>query len=101
MPTTTNGQEYAEIQPDESQAENTEPTELVNDVWIADQLRMKVPTIRSQRHKRRKSLDHWFDVDPVFIGAKPRYRRTDVMAWLKRQASPANSTAPASGRSDV
>jgi hypothetical protein len=46
---------------------------------------MKVATIRSQRFKRRHGLDHWLDLDPVMIGAKPRYRRSEALAWLHGQ----------------
>ena len=103
MSTFPEDQILVEIRPDGSPVEAGELSELVDDAWIADQLKMKVPTIRSQRHKRRHSQDHWFEVDPTFIGSKPRYRRTEVLAWIESQSSssPKSSTAPASGSTEV
>ena len=102
MPTFHEDQVLVEIRPDGSPIEIGEPSELVDDAWIADQLKMKVPTIRSQRHKRRHSQDHWFEVDPTFIGSKPRYRRAEVLTWIENQSSSASksSTAPASGSTE-
>jgi hypothetical protein len=96
------GQEAIEINPDGSPVEQPEPIQLEDDVWVAAQLKMKVPTIRSERFKRKHGLKHWFTVDPVFIGSKPRYRRMAVIAWLERQYSKSmSSTPPASGNPDV
>lgn len=90
---------FTEIRPDGSPVEPAEPSQLVNDGWVAARLQMKVATIRSQRYRRRHGLDHWFDVDPVFIGSRPRYGRADIIAWLERQYTQSmNGTAPASGR---
>jgi hypothetical protein len=71
-----------EIMPDA-----TLPSEFVTDSWLAIQLQMAVSTIRSQRFKRRHGLDHWLDLAPVYIGSKPRYRRTDAIAWLQSQTT--------------
>ncbi len=57
-------------------------TTFVTDRWLADQLQMAVATIRSQRFKRRHGLNHWLDLDPIYIGSKPRYRLSDALKWL-------------------
>jgi hypothetical protein len=61
----------------------SEDSEFVTDVWLADQLQMAVATIRSQRFKRLHELDHWLDLTPVYIGSKPRYRRSEALAWIQ------------------
>ena len=63
----------------------TEPGEFVNDAWLANQIGMKIATVRSQRFKRLHGYDHWLDLDPTYIGSKPRYRRSEALEWLKRQ----------------
>ena len=60
-------------------------TTFIGDKWLAERTGMKVPTIRSQRFKRLHGQPHWLDLDPVFIGSKPRYRLSDTLAWLQRQ----------------
>ena len=75
-----------EINPDGTPVKPTPSSEFVTDSWLADQLQMAVATIRSQRFKRLHGLDHWLDLAPVYIGSRPRYRRSDVVAWLESQA---------------
>ena len=60
-------------------------TTFVDDQWIAERIGMKVPTIRSQRFKRRHGLPHWLDLDPVMTGSKPRYRLSSALEWLLRR----------------
>ena len=72
-----------EIRPDGSPVKSTLPSEFVTDAWLADQLQMAVATIRSQRFKRLHGIDHWLGLAPVYIGSKPRYRRTEALAWLQ------------------
>jgi hypothetical protein len=55
---------------------------FVDDAWFASALKMKPGTIRSQRWKRKHGQPHWLNIDPVMIGSKPRYRRSDAIAWL-------------------
>jgi hypothetical protein len=74
-----------EINPDGTPVQLTSGSEFVTDVWLADQLKMAVATIRSQRFKRLHGYDHWLDIDPVYLGSKPRYRRADVTTWLSRK----------------
>ena len=60
-------------------------TAFIDDRWLAAQTKLKPSTFRSQRFKRLHGLAHWFDVDPVYLGSKPRYRLSDALAWLARQ----------------
>lgn len=60
---------------------------FVDDQWLADRIGMKIATIRSQRFKRRHGQKHWLELDPVYIGSKPRYRRAEVLEWLRGQDS--------------
>ena len=76
-----------EILPDGTPVKPTLPSEFVTDAWLADQLQMAVATIRSQRFKRLHGIDHWLDIAPVYIGSKPRYRRSSAIAWLQSQAT--------------
>jgi hypothetical protein len=64
-----------------------EDSEFVTDAWLAKQLQMAVATIRSQRFKRLHGLDHWLDLAPVYIGSKPRYRRSEATKWLQIQTT--------------
>jgi hypothetical protein len=74
-----------EINPDGSPVERTLSSEFVTDAWLADQLQMAVATIRSQRFKRLHGLDHWLDIAPVYLGSRPRYRRSEALAWIHSQ----------------
>ena len=76
-----------EILPSGAVKPPSEDSEFVTDSWLADQLQMAVATIRSQRFKRRHGEDHWLDLDATYIGSKPRYRRTEAIAWLQSQAT--------------
>ena len=60
----------------------SEKSEFVTDSWLANHLQMAVATIRSQRFKRLHGLDHWLDLAPTYIGSRPRYRRTEALAWI-------------------
>ena len=75
-----------EINPDGTPVKPTLSSEFVTDAWLAEQLHMAVATIRSQRFKRLHGLDHWLNLAPVYIGSKPRYRRTDAVRWLQNQS---------------
>ena len=76
-----------EINPNGSPVKPASSSEFVTDSWLADQLQMAVATIRSQRFKRLHGYDHWLDLAPVYIGSKPRYRRTAAIAWLQCQTT--------------
>ena len=75
-----------EILPSGAVKPPSDESEFVTDAWLAGQLQMAVATIRSQRFKRLHSLDHWLDLAPVYIGSKPRYRRSDAIRWLQKQS---------------
>lgn len=61
---------------------------FVGDSWVAQRIGMKPATIRTQRFKRLHRQEHWFRVDPVYIGSKPRYRIAEVVKWMN-ECSPA------------
>ncbi len=64
---------------------SSDESEFVTDAWLADQLQMAVATIRSQRFKRLHGLDHWLNLAPVYLGSRPRYRRSEALAWINSQ----------------
>ena len=76
-----------EIRPDGTPVESALPSEFVTDPWLANQLQMAVATIRSQRFKRRHGQKHWLTIDAVYVGSKPRYRRSEAIEWLRDQCS--------------
>jgi hypothetical protein len=59
--------------------------QLIADSAVARALSISPTTIRQQRFRRRHSLPHWFPLDPVMIGSVPRYRLTEVEAWVASQ----------------
>lgn len=66
---------------------------LLNDGDIARRLGVAKSTVRGQRHRRKTGQDHWFKLDPVFLGRCPRYRAEDFEAFL--------STLECKGRADA
>ena len=58
---------------------------FLTDKELADALRLKASTIRSQRHKRRHGEDHWLTIDPVMIGHSPRYAVDAVTEFIETQ----------------
>lgn len=58
---------------------------LMDDGAIAQCLKVSKSCIRGQRHRRRNGLDHWFTVDPLYIGTCPRYLATEFRAWLRER----------------
>lgn len=72
-----------EINPDGSSVQPTSSSEFVTDAWLANQLQMAVATIRSQRYKRLHGLDHWLDLAPIYLGSRPRYRRSEAIAYIR------------------
>ena len=55
---------------------------LVRDSHIAELASMSQSWVRKQRMFRRRGLKHVLNIDAVMIGASPRYRLADVLAWL-------------------
>lgn len=81
--------EMIEIRPDGTPVEPTseDQTTFVDDRWLASRIGMKIATIRSQRFRRLHGQDHWLTLDPHYFGSKPRYRRSEAIAWLESQAT--------------
>lgn len=83
-----------EDQPSKPNDDVGQLTEFVTDEWLANQLQMAIATIRAQRFKRRHMKPHWLDLDPVYIGSKPRYRRNAALKWIRNQLGEKNGTGP-------
>jgi predicted DNA-binding transcriptional regulator AlpA len=64
-------------------------TVLLRDREVAETLAVSRSTIRKQRFDRRRGAPHWFTLDPIMIGSVPRYRASDVEAWLASQPAQA------------
>jgi hypothetical protein len=58
---------------------------LIRDGDIATNLSLSKSWVRKQRFSRRHGLPHVLNIDPVMIGACPRYSREEFLAWLERQ----------------
>jgi hypothetical protein len=54
-----------------------------NDKRLADRLDLSPSWVRKQRWLRRHGKDHVLTIDPVMIGDSPRYKSTDIEAWLQ------------------
>ena len=72
---------------EESTASSGDPPDpqLMKDAEVAHLLAMSQSWVKGQRFKRRHGLTHVFDIDPVMVASKPRYRRAEVLNWLKRR----------------
>ena len=68
---------------------------LINDAEIANLLSISRSWVRKQRFNRRHGLAHVFDIEPIMVGSVPRYRLTDVSAWVAARV-PANDNETAS-----
>ena len=74
---------------------------LIEPIFLCDKdvarlLAFSASWVRGQRHRRKRADVHAFDIDPIYVGASPRYRRSDVLAWIERQRGAA-SVLPAEG----
>lgn len=76
---------FTEILPSVPVNPPADESEFVTDTWLAKQMQMAVATVRSQRWKRLHGLDHWLDLTPVYLGSRPRYRRSEAIGWLHSQ----------------
>jgi hypothetical protein len=54
---------------------------LIDDKTFAANLCMSPSWVRGQRHKRRNNLPHILNIDPVMVGASPRYPIEEVEAF--------------------
>lgn len=58
------------------------PPILICDKEVARLIGMSPSWVRVQRMKRRRREEHSLAVDPILIGASPRYRTEDIEAWI-------------------
>ena len=58
------------------------PPILICDKEVARLIGMSPSWVRVQRWKRRSDQEHIFNVDPIMIGASPRYRTEDIEVWI-------------------
>ncbi len=68
-------------------------TKLFNDSKLAELLSLSCSWVRKQRWLRRGGQPHVLTIDPIMIGSAPRYRASDVEAWLAT-LEPANDNVP-------
>ena len=68
-------------------------TKLFNDSKLAELLSLSRSWVRKQRWLRRGGQPHVLTIDPIMIGSAPRYRASDVEAWLAT-LEPANDNVP-------
>ena len=55
---------------------------LICDKEVARLIGMSPSWVRVQRWKRRSEQEHIFNIDPIMIGASPRYRAEEIEAWV-------------------
>ena len=75
-------------------------TKLFIDSKLAELLSLSYSWVRKQRWMRRGSQPHVLTIDPIMIGSAPRYRVSDVEAWLA-SLEPANDNVPVARDSRV
>ena len=63
--------------------QSTEETSSSVQRWI---LFSSVAWIQKERWKRKSGQPHILDIDPVIIGNTPRYRASDISAWIEQQS---------------
>lgn len=61
-------------------------TNLIRDADVARLLSISRSWVRKERFNRRHGNPHSFNLDPILIGTAPRYRLTDVVAWIEAKA---------------
>lgn len=55
---------------------------FINDQQIGKLVGFSSQWVRQQRHFRRHGKKHSLPLDPIYVGVKPRYRASEVYAWL-------------------
>jgi predicted DNA-binding transcriptional regulator AlpA len=65
----------------------SDSNQLIRDKDVARLAAMSNSWVRKQRMYRRRGLAHVLTIDPVMIGSVPRYRLSDVEAWLASQSN--------------
>jgi hypothetical protein len=68
---------------DEKAPENAEADHLINDKEVARLTAMSLSWVRKERHLRNNGKAHVFNIDPVMVGTSPRYKISEVSAWIK------------------
>jgi hypothetical protein len=58
--------------------------QFYNDNDIARFVGVSPSWVRLQRHFRKHNKPHVFDIDPIFLGSRPRYPVDAVQAWLEK-----------------
>ena len=58
--------------------------QFYSDKQVAALFGVSTSWVRLQRFNRRHGKAHVFDVDPVLMGATPRYLRTDIESFMSR-----------------
>jgi hypothetical protein len=69
------------------------PPILLCDKEVARLIGLSPSWVRVERMKRRRGDNHYLEVDPVLIGTSPRYRYTDIDAWINSLDTGVNSNA--------
>jgi hypothetical protein len=57
---------------------------FLSDLQIGKLLGFSGEWVRQQRYFRRHGKKHSLQIDPIYIGTKPRYRATEIFAWIER-----------------
>jgi predicted DNA-binding transcriptional regulator AlpA len=65
---------------------------LLSDAELAALLSISRSWIRKERMRRRSGLPHSLTIDPVMVGRCPRYRASDVRAWLENSQATLSPT---------
>lgn len=68
-----------------------------SDLDIARILSMSPEYVRGQRSRRKHNLPHWLEIDPIYVGNRPRYRAEEFHAFLERE----HGSKPVSGVQNI
>ena len=67
---------------------------FLSDLQIGRLVGFSSEWVRQQRYFRRHGRKHAFQLDPIYIGSKPRYRAADVYAWVDSLGGAGDSAIP-------
>jgi predicted DNA-binding transcriptional regulator AlpA len=62
---------------------NKQEVAFISDREIGRLVGFSSEWVRQQRYFRRHGKKHSFPLDPIYIGTKPRYRASEVYAWVE------------------
>jgi len=65
---------------------------LLSDADLACIIKMSRSWIRKERMRRRAGLPHVLNIDPIMLGACPRYSALEVESWIEKKASQRSSS---------